>query len=422
MKAGFASVDITPPLGTCLCGHFNRRPADGLHDPLLAQVMVLDDGESRVALIGTDLVAVQAEMTAAVRESVHRATGIAPECTMLWATHTHAGPYTRMGGGDERDDEYIEVLEKTLAGAVQAAAGDLRDVELKVAWGHEERIAFNRRYRMKDNTVATNPGVGNPNILRVDGPMDPTVGCLYVTDATGLVGCLMNYACHCDVLGNGNFKFAADYPYYMREMISAAAGQPVTTLFANGACGNINHINVFGHTRQGGFDHARMMGMLLAGEALKVFREAEPLSGVPLAGRNRVLEIERRMYSDAEIAEFQRIAADESLSELQYHRVRARQALAQHAAGRATQQVEVQAVRIGDLALLAIPAEYFVEYGLLLRERSSAPHTFVVELANDCIGYVPTPEALVEGGYEGASARYGPDTGQIIAENVLELV
>ena len=422
LHVGCACVDLTPPLGVYLAGHFNARQAEGLHDPLTAQVLVFAHGEERLALVGCDLIGIPAELTSLVRGRTQAALGLPPERLMLWATHTHAGPVMHQGRSESRDEEYFHTLAATLAGGVIAAADDLRPATLRVGWGHEDRISYNRRYLMKDGSIRTNPGVGNPEIARVDGPKDPAVGALFVADDHGLQAILVNFACHLDVLGNGNLQFSADYPYAMRQMLQAAYGKSLVIPFANGACGNLNHIDVFGRKRQGGHDHARMMGMLLAGEVLKIERDAAPLEVATLQGQSRTLELQRRPYTAEELAEFRRLLDDDRIPERAYPKIRARTHLARHEQGQASEPVEVQTLRLGDLALLGIPGEYFVEYGLQLRERAAAPHTFVVELANDCIGYLPTPEAFDGGAYEGTSARFARDTGQIMAEAVLEML
>ena len=422
LRAGFATVDITPPLGVYLAGHFNARPASGLHDPLTAQVIVLELAERRLALVGCDLIGIPAELTDLVRARVQASVGIPPEDVMVWATHTHAGPIMNAGGSERRDEGYFRLLADKLSGAVIAANGNLREASLRIAWGEEHRVAHNRRYRLKDGSVRTNPGVGNPEIRCVDGPMDPAVGALFLSDAEGLQAVLVNYACHLDVLGNGNFLFSADYPYYLRQTLEAAYGRKLVIPFANGACGNINHINVFASRRQGGYDHARITGRMLAGEVLKMEGRAQPLEAQELWGRSKVLELPRRPYSEGELAELRAMLANDKIADRAYPKVRARTHLAQHEAGRAVAPVEVQTLKIGDLALIGIPGEYFVEYGMQLREQSSAAHSFVVELANDSIGYIPTPQAFDEGGYEGTSARFARDTGPIMAATVLELL
>lgn len=422
LHAGFAAIDITPPLGVYLAGHFNARQANGIHDPLTAQIIVLQRGEQRLALVGCDLLGIPAELAERVRSQVHEATGLAAEAVMIWATHTHAGPILTAGGSEPRDEEFFHELAGRLAAGVAEAAGNLRPVTARVSWGEESRVSYNRRYRLRDGSVRTNPGVGNPEIRAVDGPKDPAVGALFLSDEDGLQAVLVNFACHLDVLGNGNFLFSADYAYYLRQTLQAAHGRSLVVPFANGPCGNLNHIDVFANKRQGGYDHARLMGMMLAGEVLKIEGRAETLAGEQLRGKSRMLELPRRPYSEEELAEFRALLANDKLADRSYPKIRARTHLAQHEAGRAVSPVEVQTMRIGDLVLFGIPGEYFVEYGLQLREQSPAAHTFVVELANDCIGYIPTPQAFDEGGYEGTSARFTREAGPLMAEAVLELL
>lgn len=422
LRAGCCQIEITPPLGVYLAGHFNARPSVGIHDPLTCQVIVLEQGGQRLALVGNDLIHVDGELTSQVRARVQTQVGIEPEQVMVWGTHTHAGPIMNAGGSEPREEAVHRLLAQQIAGAVVAAAGRLRPARLRVGWGSEERIAHNRRYRLKDGSVRTNPGVGNPEVVAVDGPIDPTVGALWVEDEQGLQAILVNFGCHLDVLGNGNFLYSADYPYYLRQALQAAYGRALVVPFANGPCGNINHINVFGTKRQGGYDHAQLMGRVLAGEVLKMEGAAQLLEVTTLRGRSEVLDLPRRPYSEAELEEFAAILADERIADRAYPKVRARTHLARHASGVATEPVEVQALQIGSLAVLGTPAEYFVEFGLQLREQCPAEHTLIVELANDNIGYVPTPQAFDEGGYEGTSARFDRDTGRRLAEALLALV
>ena len=101
---------------------------------------------------------------------------------------------------------------------------------------------------------------------------------------------------------------------------------------------------------------------------------------------------------------------------------RAERALAIVKAGITTSDAEVQVIGLGDVALVAVPGEYFVEFGLQIKAASEAPITLVVELANGSIGYIPTAEALAEGGYEGSSAKYTPDAGQMLADAALGMI
>lgn len=416
-STGAAIVDITPPLGGYLAGHFVSRASVGIHDPLLAAAMVISNGREKVAMIGCDLIAMDPAVCARTRELVRANTGIPADNVMVWATHTHAGPIMMPGGKDRRDEGWICTLPERLAGAVAEAHSRLAEGDLRVAVGRETTIAFNRRYLMRDGTTRTNPGVGNPDVVRSDGPTDPDVGCLFAGPATAPSAILVNFACHLDVLGNGNHLISADYPYFMRETLAKAGFSGATVLFANGCCGNINHINVFAQTRQGGFEHCRKMGQILAGEVLKCMVAPDSItSGEPVVGaRREILELEYRPFTEKEIAGLRRIVADPEIAETDFRKINARGRLGRVEQGVTSQSTELQAFRVGDLAIVGIPAEYFVEYGLQIKAQSPARWTFLVELANDCVGYVPTVEGFRQGAYEGQSARFVEDTGPRMA-------
>jgi len=70
-----------------------------------------------------------------------------------------------------------------------------------------------------------------------------------------------------------------------------------------------------------------------------------------------------------------------------------------------TVEVQLQVIRVGDLAIAAIPCEVFAEIGLAIKKRSPFKPTCVVSLANGYNGYLPTPEQHALGGYETWRAR-----------------
>ena len=62
MRAGVAKIDITPnpPVGAFMTGYTSKpdMPATGIHDPLWARALILDDGQTAIALVALDLVKV----------------------------------------------------------------------------------------------------------------------------------------------------------------------------------------------------------------------------------------------------------------------------------------------------------------------------------------------------------------------------
>ena len=109
-RAGFAQVDITPPVGSSLAGYFHDRVATRVRDPLHAKAMVLDSDGTRLALVACDLICVDRDTTGPAKDLILRQTGIAPECVLACATHTHTGPEIRVSTAHiPVDKDYVAV-------------------------------------------------------------------------------------------------------------------------------------------------------------------------------------------------------------------------------------------------------------------------------------------------------------------------
>jgi hypothetical protein len=419
LQAGFATITITPPVGAALQGYFLTRISDGILEDLYARVMILDDGERRVGLVTCDLIGVTRELTHEVRAIVADLTP--GESLMLTASHTHTGPSGRDSEITPLHPEWRALLPKLIAGGIKTAVGRLQPAELAVGVGRESSVAFNRRFRMKDGTVKTNPGIGNPDIVEAVGPIDPAVGVVCVrSQATKQpLGVLVNYACHLDT--TGGTKLSADYPGHLTRVLQQVFGKDLTVLFGTGPCGDINHIDVHypGDFRR--LDHPRRIGTILAGEAIKVIgrmhafaAEVKSLSEIRLP----YLEV-----TPEEIAAARALLADPRTPEPSTFRpeqLHARKIIRRSESTESHLLAEVQALRLGDTVIAGAPGEIFVELGLEIKARSPAANTLVIELANDATGYLPTPKAFTEGGYEVSSSPYASLAGEVLVERVVE--
>lgn len=412
--AGFATTDITPPLGTPMGGNFRSDyGARGVHMPLQAHAMVLRRGDVTLAVVSADLMAVTETMTDAVRRRVTAHTGIPGERVMVAATHTHSGPaMLPIAGSPEVAPDVVAAIEARMADAVFTAWARCAPVELRSAIFERRGLAFNRRIRMKDGTTRMNWERLDP--AEIDGPLGPVddQGMVVSAWADGrVVGLLVNYGLHPAVLAGDNWDMAPDWPGWMREALALHLGDDVPVLYVNGAQGNINHLDVRDPRQGRGFKETQRIGYVLAHSVLASLRQAAPLTG-PLRTSTERLTVARRAVDAKALA-----AAHARLDALGPLTVTGQEdgmpdwffdaELIEHAK-RVDEPVmlEVQTMRLGGVGLVAVPGEFFVEYGLAVKRASPLSPTAFIGLANGIVGYVPLPETLEQGGYEGMTWRY----------------
>ncbi|MEF3305749.1 hypothetical protein [Paenibacillus sp. GYB003] len=413
IRCGMAEVDITPVLGGQIPGYFGPRTADGVKDPLYAKALVIEADSGAAALIVVDAISVPRPVVQTIRERVAAETGIAPAGILVSATHTHTGGPVSTGFGCTEDPAYLEWLAQRAADCALLAYRARKEARIGFGRGHEPDIAFNRRYWMKDGTLRTNPGVGNPLIDRPAGPIDPDVLVMRIDDASGQpIGVVTNYACHTDTVGGT--ELSADYPGELSRFVKRELGEKTVSLFLFGACGNINHIDVSGNYRRGA-DHYRWMGRILGAETVKVRDKIATTDTAEVAAVSDQFTVSLRRPTEEQIAEARRLIeiGTDDIRAAFYAREIAKIADERPAD---TATVEVQAVRIGELAIVGLPGEIFVEFGLDLKSRSPFGYTMVDTMCNGTIrAYICTREAFRQGGYEPQMTfrnRFPEETGE----------
>ncbi len=445
MQIGFASTDITPSIGMEQPGSLGKQFHTRIHDPLCVKAVVIEDEEQSVALVGIDALSVKRSVVQAARAVVEEKTGIPAGNIMVGASHTHSGgPTVGARPGDfahafDRDFcediaqnhatapdlGYLEYVTSQIATAVIMADEHKQEALLSVGSGQEPTVAFNRRFKMRDGTQMTHPGKGNPDIVQPAGPTDPEVGVVAAWRPNGdFLGCIVNFTCHGTTANPGA---SADWIYWLRQTITGGmhGGEVV---FLNGACGDVTQVdNLSLQEHESGAKWSRRVGQKVGAEALKVLSMAEPAQLLPLAARQKILKIKTREVSEAHFQEaLSRLKSDAPEG---YECWYVRDAVLLHEYNKVEPEVicEVQAIQIGPVAFVSNPSEYFCEFGLSIKARSQFPYTYVAELANGCIGYVPTPETMGPqgGGYEprlAMSSKLVPQAGQMIADASVELL
>ncbi|MCX8037981.1 MAG: neutral/alkaline non-lysosomal ceramidase N-terminal domain-containing protein [Candidatus Sumerlaeia bacterium] len=426
LRAGAAAVKIPPPLGVSMAGYYSPRGAEGVHDDLFAKALVLEKDGVKVALVVLDVIRTHRDHVLAAREKIEKTTGIQGDHVMISATHTHTGPEVSaaslrakdLGAENPVTLEFNRTLPDKIAEAVQQANAALAPVKVSTAIGHEDSIAFNRRYFMKDGTVAWNPGKLNPNIVKPAGPIDPAVPVIYFeTPKKKPVATYVNYAVHLDNVGGTHIS--ADLPHTLSKCLADVKGREMVTLYATGACGDINHLDVNWAEPQKGHDNAARMGVILAAEVLRTFPKFKAVEPGPLRARSALIQFDLPKVTPEQVEQ----ARKEKDSKEFLKKVNAYKVLDVAARQGKPLEVEVQVITLGrDIAWVSLPGEIFVELGLAIKEQSPFPVTAIAELANGSIGYIPTARAYPQGNYEVVSARCAEGSGEKMVETAVKLL
>ena len=442
LEVGLAEIEITPPLGYRMDGYFTERLSTGVKDPLMAKALVVQQGDTKAALVVCDLLGVPQTLTREVRTRAAARTGIPAANIAVTATHTHTGPlfsgerariFSELASAKYGSDplariNYIETLRDRLVEVIVAANAAVSPATLEFVRASEDRLSFNRRYHLNDGTVATNPGISNPKVVGPAGPIDPDVPFLLIskprmnTDETRIsgektpVGSLSVFAMHLDTVGGT--EYSADYAGQLANELRREFGDRFISMFGTGTCGNINHIDVSGTRRYS----ARLIGEQLAVSVLSV-RSREPVANVALAAASDRVTLPLRKVSDTQVTAARSNAPRIGTSELPFLTQVETVTTLDLATRGATLDAEVQVFRLNrDMAIVLLPGEIFVELGLAIKQASPFKHTVVIELSNDNPAYIPTEKAFTQGGYETVNSRIEPGGGEQLVAEALRLL
>lgn len=425
LRVGAAAAVITPPEGTPLAGYYSQRGSKTVLDDIHAKAVVLELGDAKAALVVCDLISLPRHVVTEARRQIEAATGIPGANVMMSATHTHTGPVLNressldelVGATSDLGRRYTDKLPELIARAVIDAHKKLAPARAATAIGKEDGVSFNRRFLMKDGTVSWNPAKNHPDIVRPAGPIDPAVNVVYFeTPKNAPVATYVNFALHPDTVGGEGVS--ADYPGVLARRLAEYRGPDMTTVFANGCCGNLNHRNITWADGQRGPAEANRIGTLLAAAVLRTTPELKPLAAESLTVKSELVKLPLAKITPDDVAAAREVVARIKGGKATFlEQVKAFRVLDVAAQNGKPWEVEVQVIALGDrLAWVSLPGEIFVELGLAIKRASPYPNTLIAELANGSIGYVPNRPAYAEGNYEVVSARCAEGSGELLVE------
>ena len=416
LRAGAAEADITPPMGVQIAGDIGRyRPVEEVREPIYARALVLELDGRRCCLLSLDLLAVTGRWAQEIRRRAAQRFGLDPSGIMVHVTQNHAAPclghtfirdecglfppeYPWLRGGDDR---YNEPTVERVVNAIAAALDSLRPVSVQIGRRTDGRVAFNRRFVMRDGSVRTHPPRCDPNILYCEGPTDPEVAVMiFRSEAGAPLAALLHHTCH-PVSGYPHRFIISDWPGAWSDGVKELCGNECVPLVVNGCCGNVHHTN---HLDPHYKVEHREMGRKLTETTARILEKMDALPSGILDWRVRTVRIPLRELPAAEVETARKLISehpepmwrDSTRTSVEWDWVYAAAMLDLYESRRQLPyyDYEVQAFRLGDSALVALTGEPFVEGQLQIKLHSPAPYTLVAHMCNGYVGYIPTRQAL----------------------------
>ncbi len=460
LNAGAAMVDITPPSETHLAGSGagDHRPTRAVLDPLFAKAIVFEADGRRVCLVILDLTIVTGEYTDQIRAAICEHTGIERDAIMVQATQTHSAPSLGYFMLDpdfpletSEETEYLHGAERAYgdraaAAAVEAAvvaAGRLQPARIGLGRGVLGDLAFNRRGIRRDGTIVMPRPLGREQqpfgiseVCYLEGPMDPEVGVCCIQDVNMKpLAFLLHYTCHpVNAYGNSETFLAAsaDWPGAWAREMQRMFGDDIVPLVVNGCCGNINPWHPFDQDFQP--DHRRM-GRGLSGLSERIVHNMTFSGSAVLdTGIDRI-RLPFREIPDGRLREVDAILTEypdpprEANGQVDPRWFRAASTRSVELCRQRDGEFsyEIQAFRIGDLCIIGLPGEPFVEGQLALKLNSAAPYLFPAHLTTHYVGYLPTRAAYTRGGHEANEdvtywAKLAPGCLETVIERARDMV
>lgn len=438
--AGFSRVNITPPLGIPLAGYFINRNAEGVLDELELNAVALRCGEKTVLLLSVDHCGLMKELLDEYKKAIEDKTGVSADAIFIHSTHTHTGPILLPNSENELVKEYNVTLCHKCVDASVMALEDLKPAKMGYGVGKAPNIAFIRRYRMKDGTIKTNPGVNNPDIVAPIGEVDERVEVIRFDREGAENIVLTHFADHPDVVGG--CKISADWPGFTRRFVEKSI-ENTKCIFFNGTQGDVNHVNV--HPKQGdfndmfndfdgcsrGYGHARHMGRVVAGAVMQVYDKVNYVDVDEIKFDTRVVEIPSNMPTKEQMPlakKYNELHLAGKDSEIPYTGMMLTTVVAEAARmvrlehGPASYKVKIMAVAIGNIVLVGLPGEPFTGVGRAIKEANGWDLVLPCCNSNDKVGYFPMKDSYDEGGYEARGSNFKAGVAELLIDESLKLL
>ena len=425
LKAGFARVDVTPPLGSFLAGYFEARFAEGILDPIQLNAIALSDEKESVLIITSDFLGIRENYATPIRQKIAERTGVPADHIMVTALHQHTSICLR-GGPDNNvieDHDYMQLLYRKFCDVAQMALSDMAECKMNYAEKQAEKpLSFVRRYMLSDGTVKTNPNtekIGDRKILGPTEDSDNTVRLVKLVREDGKNIALVNFSTHPDVIGG--LKYSADWPGFVRRYVEAEH-ENTQCLLLNGCQGDTNHKNFMIPAEERfpageGYPHAEYMGRIIANTVNALWDQATEMRDQTVAAEmtnvyNKTRTDKEEFFDECwELYEAYQIKQDHSAHQTPsgISLAEASRVVRQRTEAPLYQKLPVTTLRVGEIGFIGFGGEPFTHYATAVRENFPNKTVIAACCANGFEGYLPTAKAFEQGGYEAVSSPFSPN-------------
>lgn len=443
-RAGAAAVNINPlKFPVVVNGGFLARYADKIVSNLHARAVVMSDGKETVCVVIVDSCIMPRDLLDKAKERASKATGIGTDKMLISATHTHSAPSALRALGTQNDENYVGYLVEKIAEAIEKAKGNM--VSAKIGWtvvDANEYTAVRRWVRrpgamLRDPfgnlTVRANmhPGHQSRDATSPSGPEDPDLSLISIQSKEGKpIALLANFANHYFSMAPVSADYFGLFADRVSELIVGEKGEgekeeaaPFVGIMSQGTSGDVwlrDYFKPAPEKRMNIMEYANGM----AEKAVAGYKQIKYQDDVVVKMSERELPLKRRL-ADAQRLEWARgvVEAQGDRPPKNKTEVYANEALWIEKNPSAV--LKLQALRIGELGITAMPNEVYALTGLKLKRLSPLGTTVNIELANGGEGYIPGPEQHVLGGYntwEARSAGLEVNAEPKIVETLLQLL
>ena len=444
LNVGFSKVNINPPLGISIAGYYVPRFAKGFLDDTNISGIAFECDGKKIIVLSVDLCLLKTPHAKFCAEKIEEATGVSKDNIFITATHSHTAAdvgSTLDGGENEVINEYTRFVTNRIVDAAVMALADLKPAKMGFATGWApERVAYIRRYRMKDGSTFTCPPINDPNIVGPIGELDQRVHVLRFTREGAEDVVIVNYGVHADTV-NGEL-ISADWPHWMYKTLDKAL-DGVKCIFIAGAQGDVGSTNV--HPSGGdmndteiSFDNemkspgmARFVGRALAGTVLQVYDKVEyvDVESIDMVQKTVVVPANVPAPEDLPLAhkykDLHEAGKDDGIpfKAMQLTTVVAEAIrMCELENGPYEFNLGMCGIRLGNVALVGIPGEPFTEVGVKIKDTEGFDMIMPCGLTNGYEGYFPVKAAFDEGGYEARTSRYKTGVAEAVVENGKEIL